>query len=64
MSESRSTWRFPAPFWIANTIELFERAAYYGTFIALAVFLTQVVGYTDVEPEFDSRSGRQEARPE
>ena len=52
MSESRSTWRFPAPFWIANTIELFERAAYYGTFIALAVFLTQVVGYTDVEAGF------------
>ncbi len=48
MSET-STWRFPAAFWIANSIELFERAAYYGTFITLAVFLTRVVGFTDVE---------------
>ena len=44
-----TTWRFPATFWIANSIELFERAAYYGTFITLAVFLTRVVGFTDVE---------------
>jgi dipeptide/tripeptide permease len=29
-------------------VELFERAAYYGTFIALAVFLTDVVGFGDV----------------
>src|SRR5512141_2648977 len=43
------TWRFPASFWTANVIELFERAAYYGTFIALAVFLTERVGFTDVE---------------
>ncbi|MCC6746800.1 MAG: MFS transporter [Deltaproteobacteria bacterium] len=43
------TWRFPASFWVANTIELFERAAYYGTFITLSVFLTSVVGYSDVQ---------------
>jgi dipeptide/tripeptide permease len=44
-----STWRYPNNFWIANGVELFERAAYYGTFIALALFLTDVVGFTDVE---------------
>ncbi|MCM2315002.1 MAG: MFS transporter [Thermoanaerobaculia bacterium] len=44
-----STWRYPKTFWIANGVELFERAAYYGTFIALALFLTDVVGFTDVE---------------
>jgi dipeptide/tripeptide permease len=44
-----TTWRFPGTFWIANSVELFERAAYYGTFIALALFLTDVVGFTDVE---------------
>lgn len=44
-----STWRFPRAFWTANGVELLERAAYYGTFIALALFLTDVVGYTDVE---------------
>jgi dipeptide/tripeptide permease len=49
MAETRATWRFPAPFWIGNSIELFERAAYYGTFIALVVFLTKVVGYSDVQ---------------
>lgn len=40
---------FPRVFWVANVIELFERAAYYGTFIALVVFLTDVVGFSDVE---------------
>lgn len=49
MTEGRTTWRFPAAFWTANSIELFERAAYYGTFITLAVFLTRVVGFTDVQ---------------
>ena len=44
-----ATWRFPKAFWVANVIELFERAAYYGTFIALALFLTNVVGFTDIE---------------
>jgi len=44
-----TTWRFPAAFWTANLIELFERAAYYGTFITLAVFLTRVVGFSDVQ---------------
>ncbi len=43
------TWTFPKAFWVANVIELFERAAYYGTFIALALFLTDVVGFTDIE---------------
>lgn len=46
---AEATWRFPRAFWVANVIELFERAAYYGTFIALALFLTNVVGFTDIE---------------
>src|SRR3954469_10234362 len=49
MSQSPSSWKFPAAFWSANIIELFERAAYYGTFIALALYLTNVVGYTAIE---------------
>mgnify|MGYP005863510691 FL=1 len=40
---------FEKTFWTANSVELFERAAYYGTFIALVVFLTNVVGYSDIE---------------
>lgn len=43
------SWRFPRTFWIANVAELFERAAFYGMFIALALYLTRRVGFTDVE---------------
>jgi len=49
MTESKLTWRFPRFFWVANSIELFERAAYYGTFITLTVYLTREIGFTDVE---------------
>ncbi len=41
-------WRFPRTFWVANTAELFERAAYYGMFIALALYLTDRVHFSDV----------------
>lgn len=47
--EENLSWRFPATFWVANVAELFERAAFYGMFIALAVYLTSVVGFTDIE---------------
>ncbi len=43
------SWRFPRMFWIANGAELFERAAFYGMFIALAVYLTREIGFTDVQ---------------
>ncbi len=46
---SRPTWRFPRAFWTANLAELFERAAYYGTFIALRTYLLRVVHLSDVE---------------
>ncbi|MCH8967431.1 MAG: MFS transporter, partial [Planctomycetes bacterium] len=42
-------WRFPRAFWVANTAELFERAAFYGMFIALVLYLTRDVGFTDIE---------------
>lgn len=43
------SWRFPASFWVANVAELFERAAYYGTFIVLTLYLTNKVGFSDVD---------------
>lgn len=43
------TWRFPKSFWIANASELFERAAFYGMFIALTIYLTREVKFTDVQ---------------
>lgn len=49
MTDGSTTWRFPRTFWIANVMELFERAAYYGCFIFLTVYLTQRVHFTDIE---------------
>jgi dipeptide/tripeptide permease len=43
------SWRFPRAFWTANFVELFERAAYYAVFIALTLYLTNVVGFDDIE---------------
>jgi dipeptide/tripeptide permease len=42
------SWRFPRAFWTANVVELFERAAYYAVFIALTLYLTNVVGFDDI----------------
>lgn len=42
-------WRFPKEFWTANVIELFERCAYYAAFIAITLYLTSRVGFTDIE---------------
>lgn len=49
MPETTSTWRFPRTFWTGNLAELCERAAYYGTFIALRTYLIRVVGLDDVQ---------------
>jgi len=48
-SSSKETWKFPKEFWFANVMELFERAAYYGFFIVLTLYLTDIVGFTDKE---------------
>ena len=44
----RLSWKFPKPFWIANSVELLERAAYYAVFIAITLYLTRVVGFNDI----------------
>jgi dipeptide/tripeptide permease len=43
-----TSWSFPKAFWTANIVELFERAAYYAVFIAITLYLTNVVGFSDV----------------
>ena len=48
MTTDKPTWNFPRAFWTANSVELFERAAYYGTFIALRTYLLRVVNLDDV----------------
>jgi dipeptide/tripeptide permease len=52
MTEAKTPWRFPRAFWTANAVELCERAAYYGTFIALRTYLLRVVGLGDVQAGF------------
>jgi len=47
--ERKNSWKFPEAFWTANIVELFERAAYYAVFIAITLYLSRVVGYTDIE---------------
>lgn len=42
-------WKFPQEFWLANFMELCERAAYYGFFIVLTLYLTDVVEFSDKE---------------
>ncbi|MGK9368146.1 MFS transporter [Melioribacter sp. Ez-97] len=46
---SGQDWKFPKEFWLANFMELCERAAYYGFFIVLTLYLTDIVGFTDTE---------------
>ncbi|MFH1829460.1 MAG: MFS transporter [Pseudomonadota bacterium] len=48
-TQTKLSWKFPKAFWTANSIELFERAAYYGAFIAMALYLTRSVGFSDIE---------------
>lgn len=43
----KESWKFPREFWLANFMELCERAAYYGFFIVLTLYLTDIVGFDD-----------------
>ncbi|WP_297085941.1 MFS transporter [uncultured Draconibacterium sp.] len=47
--ERKETWNFPRAFWVANTVELFERAAYYGVFIVITLYLSRIIGFGDIE---------------
>jgi len=47
--KKKASWKFPRPFWVANTVELFERAAYYGVFIVITLYLSRILGFGDVE---------------
>ncbi len=49
MTNKLAGWKFSRAFWVANLVELLERAAYYGFFIAVTLYLTDIVGYSDIE---------------
>ena len=41
--------KFTKVFWVANAVELLERLAYYGVFIVLTLYLSNVWGFSDIE---------------
>ncbi|WP_071146639.1 peptide MFS transporter [Bacteroides ihuae] len=40
---------FTKTFWVSNTVELFERMAYYAIFIVLTIYLSTILGFNDFE---------------
>ncbi len=40
---------FSKAFWVANVVELFERAAYYGVFIVITLYLSRILGFNDIQ---------------
>jgi len=41
--------KFSKAFWVANSVELLERAAYYGVFIVITLYLSRILAFSDVE---------------
>lgn len=41
--------KYSRAFWTANTVELLERMAYYAVFIVITLYLSQVMGFSDLE---------------
>ncbi len=40
---------FSRAFWTANIVELLERGAYYGVFIVITLYLSRILGFSDIE---------------
>ncbi|MDF9829093.1 MFS transporter [Parabacteroides sp. PF5-6] len=47
MGKTKSQWS--KAFWVANVVELFERAAYYGVFIVITLYLSRILGFNDIQ---------------
>jgi dipeptide/tripeptide permease len=45
---------FTKAFWVANSVELLERLAYYAVFIVITIYLSNVWGFSDIEAGFIS----------
>jgi len=41
--------KFSQAFWVANSVELLERLAYYAVFVVLTIYLSNVWGFSDGE---------------
>lgn len=40
--------KFNRAFWVANAAELLERAAYYGVFVVITLYLSNILGFSDI----------------
>ncbi len=43
------SWRFSRAFWTANGVELLERAAWFGVFVVITLYLSRVLGFSDIQ---------------
>ena len=41
--------KFSSAFWVANSVELLERLAYYAVFIVITLYLSNIWGFADIE---------------
>ncbi len=46
---NKGLFGFSGAFWTANFVELLERGAYYGVFIALTLYLSRILAFSDME---------------
>ncbi len=49
MTNTKQKTTFSQAFWVANSVELLERLAYYAVFIVLTIYLSNVWGFSDSE---------------
>jgi dipeptide/tripeptide permease len=40
---------FPRTFWVANGVEVFEHAAFYGVFVVITLYLSRILGFNDIQ---------------
>ena len=55
-SPQRAAKGFTRAFWVSNTVELFERMAYYAVFIVLTIYLSSILGFNDFRSKYDFRA--------
>lgn len=48
-SSQKAAKGFTKAFYVSNTVELFERMAYYAVFIVLTIYLSSILGFNDFE---------------
>ena len=54
MEQQTQKLKFSAAFWTANVAEMLERTAYYALFIAITFYLSNILGFSDIQAGFIS----------